>query len=310
MNTATKSALGLKLAPTGEFELRLATKRTPDGEYVVDAHGDIYAHNSIGEQKTVIGCPEHGTSCGGPAGKAETFETATDIRARGQLDMETDRGRAEYLSWKALGDRIEFSYVYRPVVAEFGTLGEMEVRMLKSVQVLSIDRVSQGAGIDTGLLSLKSACGCPGEGQDDWRAVVAAEKARFDNMAAREVIRAEKARFEQLTDPYPTVCPDTVNERIRAGAAIGLKLAAEKLRVPEPAVRWYRTGLGGKSSRYGYHQLTQPGTVHLLATMPRERVAEVAAHELAHVVGADEVQALEFGAEIARTVAADSRLWF
>lgn len=309
MNTETKTAqLELK-GDTGEFVVRFATKRDAQGELVIDHDGDVYADGAVDVQPVTVGCYNHG-SCEGPAGIGSTFETETDIRAKGKLLMDTQHGRDEFARWKALGAAAEFSYIFRVLDSADGFVGDRPVRQLKRLEVISVDLVARGAGIDTGILSLKSNCGCPGEGQDDWRADVAAEKARFDNMAAREAIRAEKARFEQLTDPYPTVCPETVNARIRAGAAIGLKLAAEKLRVPEPTVRWYRTGLGGKSSRYGYHQLGDPGTVHLLATMPRERVAEVAAHELAHVLGADEAQALEFGAEIARTVAADARLWF
>lgn len=302
--TETKAASPvLKADATGEFEIRFATKRDAGGELVVDHDGDVYADGAIGEQQVLVGCWNHGDACPGPAGTATTFETSADIRAKGRLLVETEHGRDEFARWRALGAMAEFSYQFRVLDHDYIPVNGRTVRRLKRLEVISVDLVARGAGIGTGIVSLKSgsACGCPVKAEllqlkAESLRILSGEPGDAGEAAVRKVLMAEKARFEELMAEYPEVADATVPPSTRDAAAKGAAAAARQLGIDPPEIRWFRKGLTGSPTRLGFTCSLAPQHVaHLRGDLAPETAYEVAAHEVAHLAGADEDQALTFG---------------
>lgn len=291
--TETKTArLDLKAGPSGEFTVRFATKRDAAGELVIDHDGDVYADGAIGEQPIHVGCWNHG-SCSGPAGTGRTFETRSDIRAAGQLLMNTQAGREEHARWTALGAAAEFSYQYRVKDFDRITVRGRPVRRLKSLEVISVDLVARGAGINTGIVALKSACGCPGDG--DLRELAAAAKATLARYApappdaSAEELRELVQESKRLLDPYPEVPERDVSPKVATAAREAVAKAAAAVDIEIPRIRWFRHNVigGGKASRKGFSFELMPGEgIFLHAGLPVSAAPFVAAHEVAHLVGA------------------------
>lgn len=284
----------------GAFIVRFATKRDAGGELVIDHDGDVYADGAIGAQDVVIGCWNHGT-CEGPAGTAKTFETTADIRAEGRLLVETRAGAEEYARWKALGASAEFSYVFQVLDADEVVVRGRRVRRLKALDVISVDLVARGAGINTGIVALKGGCGCP---ETDWRDELRREKRRFEAFEASRDLVGLKAQALGLIDPYPAVECKAVPFLVREAAAVGARLAAEWLGLQEaPPVRFFkcRPEMGGRPQRLGYNRLGEGVAWVSVDISPREAL-EVAAHEVGHIGMNAETheQVYEFSSAVAR----------
>ncbi len=289
--TETKIAqLDLKAGPSGEFTVRFATKRDAAGELVIDHDGDVYADGAIGEQAIHVGCWNHG-SCSGPAGTGRTFETRSDMRAKGQLLMNTQAGREEHARWTALGAAAEFSYQYRVLDFDRLTVRGRTVRRLKSLEVVSVDLVARGAGINTGIVELKG-CGCPGDAE--LRELAAAAKATLARYAPTTPDNAQELRelvkeSKRLLDPYPEVPEPAVCPKVAAAAREAVAKAAAAVDIEVPRVRWFRDNVigGGKASRKGFSFELMPAEgIFLHADLPVALASFVAAHEVAHLIGA------------------------
>ena len=124
----------------GVFDIVIATKRDGVGDLVVDKDGDIYRDGAIGVQRGIeIGCNQHADCQLPPAGFADTDEDDRVVFARGQLDLETEHGAAQYRQWKERRETQEFSYRYfvneqAPAMVEGRSVNE-----LIRVTLISID---------------------------------------------------------------------------------------------------------------------------------------------------------------------------
>ena len=195
----------------GVFQIIIATKRDGVGDLVVDHDGDIYRDGAIGIQRGVpIGCDQHSDCQLPPAGFADTGEDDRVIYADGRLDLTTDHGKQQYAQWKERRETQEFSYRYIINEQAPATVEGRRVNELIRVSLISIDPVGRGAGINTGIRSLKntddadckcggSTCSCGGHAEDgeDVRALIQAERKRFEEGQARESMAAIRRDFRK-----------------------------------------------------------------------------------------------------------------
>lgn len=108
----------------------------------------------------------------------------------------------------------------------------------------------------------------------------------------------EKQRFLALVEEYPETSASDVGEQVRLAALKGANFASQFLNFPMPRIRWFRKGLTGSWSKLGYTMplaVGKAGTIYVKADITPEQAIEVAAHEVAHLAGADEEQARNFG---------------
>jgi hypothetical protein len=313
MKTATvapverKEGAFLECKASGEFVVRIATKRDASGQLVIDLDGDVYADGAVGEQPIVIGCWNHGNGCPGPAGTGETFETRADIRAAGRLLMETEHGRDEYARWQALGAQARFSYVYRVLDADFIEVRGQRVRRLKAIEVISVDLVATPAGVGTGIVSLKCE-GCGGEAKEactcgaltaDERAKLTAikvsldlrrQRERFEGLQQAERLRAERRRYEaikaSLRHHYAEaeyVAPVTKHAARWAAMRVAEEHALEPV-----SVRFFRPALTGEKAAFSMDRPVwgkadmAAREVWIMADLHPWDAAATAAHEMGH----------------------------
>jgi len=139
---------------SGAFEATFATLG------VIDHHGDVTLPGAFEDGKVVPVGPYAHAWEGLPTGKATIH--ASDERAwiDGQFNLRSSVGRDMYETAKQLGAALEWSYVFQAIDAEDGTYetdkGEVPVRLLKKLDVWSVDPVLRGAGINTRTDSIKS----------------------------------------------------------------------------------------------------------------------------------------------------------
>ena len=191
----------------GVFDIVIATKRDGVGDLVVDKDGDIYRDGAIGVQRGIeIGCNQHSDCQLPPAGFADTGEDDRAVFARGQLSLETQHGQEQYSQWREHRETQEFSYRYIVNEQAPAMVDGRRVNELIRVTLLSIDPVARGAGVNTGIRSLKSddtdckcagTCSCGGHAEDgeDVRALIQAERKRFEDELARESMAAIRRDF-------------------------------------------------------------------------------------------------------------------
>ncbi len=304
MTTETKETEGVTTPDdAGEFEIIFASKRDDAGELVIDKQGDVYADGAVGGQRVSIGCLNHG-SCDGPAGSALTFETPKDVRARGKLDLSTEHGRYQYDVWKALGERAEFSYRFKVLDSESGTVNSRKVRMLKALRVVSIDLVQAPAGNGTRIVSLKSACecggtcsSCDGETSGDDHETLTRERDRFNSLQERASIAEERTRFRQLTE-QPKAAQEGVFTwaevtpplETRAAALLGVGKAMDVFNVDTLLrIRFFKRAGAGDSVAFSTAERVagmgdkSKGIVWIHADLIGDEAARTAYHEVTHV---------------------------
>ena len=192
----------------GIFDVVIATKRDGVGDLVVDKDGDIYRDGAIGIQRGVpIGCDQHADCQLPPAGFADSDEDERVIFARGQLSLETEHGQQQYAQWKERRETQEFSYRYLVNEQAPAMVNGRRVNELIRVSLISIDPVAKGAGVNTGIRQLKSddtdckcagTCSCGGHDDgEDVRALLQAERKRFEEGQARESMAAIRRDFRK-----------------------------------------------------------------------------------------------------------------
>lgn len=293
-------SIDLELKATGAFEVRFATKRDAKGELVIDHHGDVYQDGAIGVQAVVIGCTDHG-QCDAPVGMATTFETSTDIRAKGRLIIETPHGLAEWERWKSLGAKAEFSYTFYVQDSDRITVAGRDVRRLKKLHVVTVDQVARGAGIGTGIVDMKShPCGCGGA---DWRKDVEAGFAQFREFQVGQQLREEMRKASETLkglqpkapEAHPAVAATSIPWALAVEADRWVKQASSWAGVPVPEIRWFKNAESGDRT-LGY--VREAGVVFLNAGLRPHQVGSVAAHEVGHLAGHDEPGAVAFSERV------------
>lgn len=277
---------------SGEIEAVFATMN------VIDHDGDVTLPGAFEDgADVVIGSWGH-RSEEPPIGKGRIAVQGNEARVRGRLFVETSHGRDAYETLKGLGGLAEWSYLFVVRDHDYGTFQGRTVRFLKAIEVFSVDPVLVGAGIGTRTVALKrdTRAELAGLKAESLR-ILAGERGDAGEAAVRKVLMAEKALFEELVDPYPEVDESLIPPLVRAAATNGIAAAVRQLGMPEPpSLKWFRKGITGSPTRLGFtHPLGHEHVAYLREDLTPEQAYEVAAHETAHLAGADEDQALRFG---------------
>ncbi len=136
----------------GTFVARIATLN------VKDKDNDITRSGAFENGKTVlVSAYMHGSWMGRlPVGKATIHEQGDEVVAEGQFNLKTTEGKDTYEAVKFAPDLQEWSYGFYPTEWEEGTVDEEGARILKKVDVKEISPVLVGAGVNTGVLAIKS----------------------------------------------------------------------------------------------------------------------------------------------------------
>ena len=310
----------------GVFQIIIATKRDGVGDLVVDHDGDIYRDGAIGIQRGVpIGCDQHSDCQLPPAGFADTGEDDRVIYADGRLDLTTDHGKQQYAQWKERRETQEFSYRYIINEQTPATVEGRRVNELIRVSLISIDPVGRGAGINTGIRSLKntddadckcggSTCSCGGHAEDgeDVRALIQAERKRFEEGQARESMAAIRRDFRAAISSASTSSVNNAEPergrykyvqveptlKARRGAMFGIVKAMANFApdaAPEkiPYVYYFRTAGEGEDVAFASETevsgMQRPGDslaneIWVSANLKDEQAASVAYHEVTHAL--------------------------
>jgi HK97 family phage prohead protease len=122
---------------------------------VVDHHGDITEPTAfdVGSE-VLIGAYQHDLMSL-PVGKGVIGADDTRAFVTGSF-FDTPSGREHYETVKAAGDVLEWSYVFTVDEAEEVERDDGATRVLKKIDVWSVDPVLRGAGIGTGTDTIKS----------------------------------------------------------------------------------------------------------------------------------------------------------
>lgn len=142
----------LKDAKDGSFVARIATLN------VRDKDNDITRPGAFTEGKTVlVSAYMHGSWQGRlPVGKATIHERGNEVVAEGQFNLNMTEGRDTYEAVKFAPELQEWSYGFYPELTEDGKDEEAGARILVKVNEKEISPVLVGAGINTGVLAIKS----------------------------------------------------------------------------------------------------------------------------------------------------------
>ncbi len=301
----------------GVFDIVIATKRDGVGDLVVDKDGDIYRDGAIGVQRGIeIGCNQHSDCQLPPAGFADTGEDDRVVFARGQLSLETQHGQEQYSQWREHRETQEFSYRYIVNEQAPAMVDGRRVNELIRVTLLSIDPVARGAGVNTGIRSLKSddtdckcagTCSCGGHAEDgeDVRALIQAERKRFEDELARESMAAIRRDFRAASASissgkieaeadegqgqfkYVQVEP---TPKARRGAMFGIVKAMANFAPdsPPPHVRYFRQVGDDEAFDFGsdikVSGMQRKNEIWLSANLTDEAAASVGYHEATHLL--------------------------
>lgn len=121
---------------------------------VKDHHGDVTVPGAFQVGQQVIVEPwNHGWNM--PAGKG-TIRT-DDKRAwiEGEFFLETEAGRENYATVKAMGELAEWSYTFDILEAGQGEHEGEQVQFLRRLDVVGVSPVTRGAGIGTRTVEIK-----------------------------------------------------------------------------------------------------------------------------------------------------------
>ena len=136
----------------GKIALKVATMG------VIDRHYDILMPGSVGEQQCLISQFNHASSRGAavPIGKGRIYEQGNDLLFEGELDMKLG---AACDTWHALNFAPELYEVSWGFLVTDATERQVDgewVRGIEKTIVREVCPVMVGAGIDTGVISVKS----------------------------------------------------------------------------------------------------------------------------------------------------------
>ena len=134
----------------GEFSAVFATLN------VIDYDDDVTLPGAFGSQRVLIETWNHNYQAP-PVGKGMITEQGDQAIVNGKFFLDTDAGREHYIVVKNLEDMQEWSYTFRITDADEGVFEGMPVRFLRRLEVIGVSPVTEGAGIDTHTVAIKSA---------------------------------------------------------------------------------------------------------------------------------------------------------
>ena len=134
----------------GEFSAVFATLN------VIDYDDDVTLPGAFGSQRVLIEPWNHNYQAP-PVGKGMITEQGDQAMVNGKFFLDTDAGREHYIVVKNLEDMQEWSYTFRITDADEGVFEGMPVRFLRRLEVIGVSPVTEGAGIDTHTVAIKSA---------------------------------------------------------------------------------------------------------------------------------------------------------
>ncbi|MBZ0164575.1 MAG: HK97 family phage prohead protease [Notoacmeibacter sp.] len=156
-----KTGIALKaMDDAGKGLARIATLSA------IDHDGDTYAPGAFGgdgEQWTQILAGHNWQTV--PLGKARVFESGNEALAELHLNLDTAAGKEWHAALKFDLESLEgssapvqeWSYGFRVLDAGYEDRDGDRVRVLKRLKVFEVSPVVQGAGVNTGTLTMKSA---------------------------------------------------------------------------------------------------------------------------------------------------------
>lgn len=201
---------------------------------VIDHDGDVTLPGAFGEgAKALVGQYNHSMN-GLPVGKGAIRETDEGAKFDGVF-FDTPDGNAHHATVKAAGELMEWSYVFRVTDAEMGEWTDADgakrrVRLIKSVDVWSVDPVLKGAGIGTRTDSIKSRTGDDAEPVpflEDATATVATVTRFVERAEARAEMRARSERKLSADDRAELGSLATALDELKARLADVLEVPGE-----------------------------------------------------------------------------------
>jgi hypothetical protein len=152
------SGVELKAEKKGSFTAKIITLN------VVDKDGDVTLPGAVPNGKEIlISSYMHGSWSGGlPVGKGIVREEGDSVYVDGEFNLNTDIGKEHYETLKFAPELSEWSYGFQ--VLELDEESDWREnpkvwRVFKSLDIFEASPVLRGAGVDTGLLSIKSEQG-------------------------------------------------------------------------------------------------------------------------------------------------------
>lgn len=153
MERKSFTGIELKADKPGTFVARIATLN------VIDKDGDVTVPGAFPAGKSIlISAYQHGSWDGAlPVGKGIIKERGNEVIVEGEFNLTTATGKEHYETVKFAPELQEWSYGFSVQEAETETEweGNAVYRILKKVDVFEASPVLRGAGMGTGVLSIK-----------------------------------------------------------------------------------------------------------------------------------------------------------
>ena len=205
----------LTLELKGEDEAGLALARFATLN-VRDHDGDVALPGAFGEQTVLLADWAH-DSRSPSIGRADIREEGDQALGDIRFNLKMMRGNEAYQSIAMSQELQEWSYAYQ--IPEGGAYqGDFEgqqVRFLKTIKVIHLSPVEQGAGINTATLDIK--CGnCSKSGYTEFPPGVKLTPVDMDalisNVTGRVLAKLEQTKAEP--EPQPDLWPEYANYRM------------------------------------------------------------------------------------------------
>lgn len=172
----------------------------------IDLHGDVTVPGAFQDgAEVLIGAYQHDLMAL-PVGKGRIYSDAERAWVEGEFWLDTSAGLDTYRTVKNAGRALEWSYVFQVLESADGQWEKdgksVPVRLLKAVDVWSVDPVLRGAGVNTRTDEIKTAMPYTEE-VEQARAAVASLLARSISLAelrAKEGRTLSSANVQRLTD--------------------------------------------------------------------------------------------------------------
>ena len=214
------TGIELKKDKPGKFTARFATLN------VIDRDGDVTLAGAVPDGKSVlISSYMHGSWSGAiPVGKGVIREVGEDVLVEGEFNLNTDSGKEHYEMIKFAPELQEWSYGFIVLELDKESVWKDNPRVwrvFKRLDVLEVSPVLRGAGVNTGVLSIKSE-GQPFNSQAE--AALAAVKDLVSRAKALAALRRGEGR--DLSDTSQGKLAEL--EREMSAASAGIKVLLEK----------------------------------------------------------------------------------
>ena len=189
--------------PEGSITARFATLN------VVDHDRDITRKGAFGKQQVSLGLYNHNLANPTPAGAGDISEKGDAAMMDGAYALETFAGKetATYLKWMHdQGRSVEWSYAYYVTDGGWIKVDGDDVFEIKGLDVISVDPVGRGAGIDTRTVSAKGCgpdCEARRAGEQASAELKEAAPAIDYEALAEAVAKAVKAALEGMKAEEP-----------------------------------------------------------------------------------------------------------